>query len=69
MLGGNFVHEHKTTKFEVEGERLTTKYIQISWTDQKELHCIKTQPIFSEAFQTGRREPFDFPSEISGFPM
>lgn len=25
----------KNIKFDVEGERLATKYIQVSWTDQK----------------------------------
>ena len=28
----------------------------------------KTQSIFSEAFQTGWRGPFDFPTGITGFP-
>ena len=31
------------------------------------MHCLKSQPIFSEDSQTERREPFDFPTRISSF--
>ena len=34
--GGNLLHKDKTLKFDVVGERPATKYIQISWTNQKE---------------------------------
>ena len=43
------VKKHKNIKFDVEGERLPTKYIEVSWTDQKELkNCIasKQSPFF-----------------------
>ena len=32
------------------------------------MHRLKSQPIFSEVSQTEWREPFDFPTRISGFP-
>ena len=35
----------------------------------QKLHRLKSQPTFSEAFQTELYEPFDFPIGISGFPM
>ena len=35
----------------------------------EKLHCLKTQPMFSETSQTEWREPFDFPTGISGFSM
>ena len=62
----------KTIKFGVVRERPATNYILIRWTDYKEvekLHRLKSQPIFSAAFQTEWRIPFDFPSEIFGFSM
>ena len=34
----------------------------------EKLHRLKSQPICSEASQTEWREPFDFPTRISGFP-
>ena len=34
----------------------------------EKLHRLKSQPIFSEASQTEWREPFDFPTRMSGFP-
>ena len=34
---------------------------------EKKLHRLKTRPIFTEASQTEWREPFDFPTGISGF--
>ena len=33
-LSGNIVHKHKAIKFDEVGERPTTKYILISWTDR-----------------------------------
>ena len=34
------------------------------------VHRLKSQPMFSvKASQTEWREPFDFPTRISGFPM
>lgn len=32
-------------------------------------HQLKSQHIFSGSSQKGWREPFDFPTEISGFPI
>ena len=32
-LDENLVHKQKTIKFDVVGERLATKYIQISWIE------------------------------------
>ena len=53
--GKNLLHKHKTLKFDVVGERPATKYIEISWTDEKEWKnyiALKSQPIFSEASQS-----------------
>lgn len=37
---------------------------------RKKLHCFKSQPIFSDQVsQTEWGEPFDFPTEISGFSL
>ena len=33
----------------------------------EKLHCLKSQPIFSEASQTKWHEPSDFPTRISRF--
>ena len=62
-------HEHKAVKFDQVEVWNAIKYIQIFWTDQKRLNRLKSQPIFSEYFQTEWREPFGFSTEISGFPL
>ena len=70
--GQNLVHKHKT-------EKLTwweKNPLQSQHPDQlnrlkrvEKLHCLKTQPMFSETSQTEWREPVDFPTGISGFSM
>ena len=35
----------------------------------EELHCLKSQPMFSEAFQPVWRKAFNFSTRISGFSM
>ena len=35
----------------------------------EKFHCLKPKLMFAEDSQTEWREPFDFPTEISGFSM
>ena len=69
--GGNPVDKYKTRKFDVVGERPTTKHIQVSRTDLtvEKLYHLKSQSKFSEPSRTERREPFDCTTGISGFNM
>ena len=61
--GGNLVHKHKTTNFDLGGEQPTTKYIQINRFKRAEIfHHLKSQPIFSEASQIEWHKSFDFPT-------
>ena len=59
-----------TIEFDVVGGRPATIYPnQLNRLKRVEkIHRLKSQPIFSEASQTGWREPFDFPTGITGFP-
>ena len=67
---GNFVQEHKTTNFDLVGEKPTKKYIQINRLKRVEIfHHLKSQPIFSEASQIEWRKTFDFPTRIFYFLM
>ena len=71
-LGENLVHKLKAVKFDKVGEQPATRYYpnQLNRLIRVEkLHRLKSQTIFSEASQTEWREPFDFPTGISGFPM
>ena len=62
------MHQHKTIKFDMKGERTPTLYIlkYIKNAEQaeksKKMHCLKSQSIFSEAFKMKWSEPFDFPT-------
>ena len=52
-------------------KRLATKYNPNQHSRSKrveKLHRLKSHPISLEAFRTEQREPFDFPTGISGFP-
>ena len=70
--GGNLVHKHKTkqnwTWFANDPLQSISKPAEQTKKRRKFRH-LKTQPSFSEAFITGWRKPFDFPTGISGFPM
>ena len=53
--GGNLAHKHKTTRYKVYSNELNRQ-------KRLKIHHLKRQPIFSEAFQTEWREPFDYPN-------
>ena len=70
--GRNLVHKQITLKFDLVRKRPATKY----YTNQlnrlkrvEQLHRLKLRSDFPEASQTEWREPFDFPTGISGFSM
>ena len=53
----------RTTRYKVNQNQLNRlKRVE-------KLHRPKSQPIFLEGSQTSWREPFDFPTGMSGFPM
>ena len=69
--GKKLVRKQKNKKLEKVRERLATKYNPNQHSRSKrveKLHRLKSHPISLEAFRTEQREPFDFPTGISGFP-
>ena len=63
------MHNRKTIKFDVV-ERTTHYNVHSNQQNRLEkLHPLKSLPMFFEASQTKWREPFDFTTRNSGFPM
>jgi len=70
LPGGNHEQKHKTKDIDVAGEVYANQLNKLNKIKREaKLHRLKTQPIFSEASQTEWREPCDFPTAISVFPM
>ena len=69
--GGNLVHKLKAVKFDVvrDNPPQLFKSAQKKLNLVEKLQRLKSQPMLSEASQTEWREPFHFPTKISGFPL
>ena len=70
--GGNLEHKNRTTKLDMVEDNDPLQSISISAYRKRlkrveKLHCLKSQPIFSEASQMEWRIPSDFPTRISRF--